>query len=100
MGASLGLIRFPDNPWPAGHEVTSLRWTGRLDPGAGLWFGLRLETARYFAAGASDLQGDGDAAAGDWGSRIVWENYHSCKIAANKGFLVGSEDAPLSFDRL
>jgi hypothetical protein len=94
-------IVFPGSPWPAGHGIEEMAWTGRLEP-TGLWFDLHLVSASYYAEDADDQhedhQDDGDPRG--WTSRIVWANYHSCKLSSTKwghsGFLVGTEQEPLT----
>jgi len=94
-------IVFPGNPWPTGHKIDELTWTGRLEPTTGLWFDLHLLSADYDAdernGGAVDLAGD---SADDWTSRIVWTDYQSCILSSTKwghaGFLVGTESVPLA----
>ena len=53
----LGRIVFPKNPWPKGHRITKLAWTGRVVPDSGLWFSLHLETAPYDEGGPQGCRG-------------------------------------------
>lgn len=94
--ATLGRITFPGNPWPAGHRLKKLTWSGRVEDD-GVWFDLHLETADYYA---DDDRDDDREDRPDWQSRIVWGNYHACHITANRGFLVGTSKKKLDLDRL
>jgi hypothetical protein len=69
-----GRVWFADNPWPAGHAIVEFGWTGRIDGDGRLWFDLRLRTEDYDVVEASA------AGAGDWGSPVVWRNYHRATI--------------------
>lgn len=101
-----GRIYFVGNPWPDGHAVTRCVWTARLEPETGIWFDLHLESEDYYAADdeAEDEEGDEeekevDVSKGDWESKIVWNNYHSCILSSTQlngeGFLVGTKASPL-----
>jgi hypothetical protein len=96
---SLGRITFPGNPWPAGHRLKSLTWSGRLEDD-GVWFDLDLETVNYDADDPPGTEDSFDEDAGDWAARIVWRNYHRCRISSNEGFLVGTAKRKLDLDRL
>ncbi|MET3287619.1 UNVERIFIED_CONTAM: hypothetical protein ABID98_000189 [Brevibacillus sp. OAP136] len=36
-------IYFAGNPWPDGHRIKAFAWSGRLEPGSGLWFDFDLD---------------------------------------------------------
>nr|AGC71463.1 hypothetical protein [uncultured bacterium A1Q1_fos_91] len=95
-----GRIYFPGNPWPAGHALEALVWSGRVDGARGLVFDLHLQTAKYYAEGEG-LEGDSDS---DFRSPIVWSNYHSCSLSSTKwdsnGWGVGTPEAPFAFSSL
>lgn len=92
-----GRIRFVGNPWPEGHRIDELRWTGHLDPETGVWFDLHLKTADYTEGDRPRSDEDEEEDAEDsWHSKGCWSNYHACTISSTawgdeKGFLVGSE---------
>jgi hypothetical protein len=96
---------FPGNPWPNGHAIKDFAWSGRLDPGSGIWFDLHLETDNYYADDENpEPDYDNEDSEGDWDSKIVWHNYHSCTVSSTywggDGFQVGSKEKPLDFDAL
>ena len=92
-----GRIYFPGNPWPEGHPIKALTWSGRLDAERGLFFDLHLESEDYDTErDVEDLDTDSDyEAPGAWG------NYHSCILSSTfwheGGWVVGTPKAPLSF---
>jgi hypothetical protein len=103
-------IFFPGSPWPAGHPLESLLWTGRLEPGPELWFDLSLISTAYTSEDPDEDEEDAEDAEdeedvfdefgnADWPSRTVWENYHWCMISStvwkNPGFRVGEVEHPL-----
>lgn len=93
-------IHFPGNPWPRGHAIESLEWTGRLTP-TGLFFDLVLRSADYDEDDEPDAPEDDETEApSDWEAKIVWRNFHACTIEANKGFLAGTEAAKLDLGAL
>ena len=100
---TLGTIRFTGNPWPKGHAIEKLAWSGRLDPKTGVWFDLHLETADFDANDKSRDDDDDEDCDDDWKSKMVWENYESGALSSTKwenehtGFLVGTRKAPLDF---
>jgi len=96
---TLGRITFPGNPWPGGHRLEELTWSGRLTE-RGVWFDLELKTVHYDADDPPGADDDDGGGSGDWQARIVWGNYHRCTISSNTGVLVGTEAEPLDLDRL
>lgn len=105
-------IVFAKNPWPKGHAIKELRWSGRIEPeGAerGLWFDLHLQTEAYDAADRKKRgRGkDGDEEEeldDDWKSKVVWNNYGRCTLSSTQwdgdGFRVATEKKPLDFSKL
>ena len=95
-----GRIYFPCNPWPAGHAIEALEWSGRLESERGLVFDLHLESAKYYAEDEG-LDGDIDD---DFRSPIVWGNYHACSLSSTKwgsnGWVVGTAEVPFAFSSL
>ena len=95
-----GRIYFPGNPWPEGHPIKELVWTARIDTEAGLWFDLHLESEDYYAERYIEDEDDG-VADSDFEAPIAWGNFHACTLSSNKwntgGWLVGDDEAPLSF---
>ncbi len=84
-----GRIYFSDgNPWPEGHRITEFYldadlWLPRTPYSKRslptLWVAHNLETERYYDNDKQIVAGDEDGES-DWGSKIVWNNYHSCSI--------------------
>ena len=102
---SIGRIFFAKNPWPAGHGLEVLDWTGRLDPDRGLFFDLHLKSAPYYAETGLPDDDDDEHRRGDWSSPNVWSNYHSCILSStywgpNEGVHVGDDDDPFDFSTL
>lgn len=87
-----GRVIFVGNPWPGGHEIAELQWTGVLRR-TGLWLGLYLRTARYDDEVGEDFAVRGH---GDWGSPTVWCNHSRCTIRPALGFLAATPHSPLS----
>lgn len=107
-----GRIYFPGNPWPMGHRVASCKFSASIDPsvgayaenydnpGPGLMLEFELVTADYDEDDPSDRDGAGDS---DWTSKIVWNNYGSCRIGPSQssqvqGIRVYSGSTPFVFD--
>lgn len=86
-----GRIWFEGNPWPAGHAVKELSMKGRIEDD-GLRLDLSLVSSDY------DAESKGAPGTGDWGSPIVWGNYHAAKIEPNLGLHVASKKRPLVLD--
>lgn len=66
-----------------------------------MWFDLTLKTADYDEEGepAGYAEADGEA---DWGSPVVWQNYHRCSMSSTRwedttGLLAATPDRPLRF---
>lgn len=106
-------IYFVDNPWPNGHRIARFEWQAHfkyeeeeaLEGKAGLYFDFHLETADYDEDDSEDdLEEEDDEEADDWQAKIVWNNYHSCTLSSeawdNKGFRVGSDQAPFDLAAL
>jgi hypothetical protein len=92
-----GRIWFHGNPWPDGHRIVEASWTGRLDGTGQLWFDLSLKTAHYDDEyEPADSTDDEDA----WGSPIVWNNYHACRLSSTSddatGLLAAAPGRPFS----
>ncbi len=75
-------IFFPGNPWTNGHVIESFEWTARIER-EGLFFDFTLETADYKAEDDQEEDDDDEDGATDWTSKIVWGNYHRCRISSN-----------------
>jgi hypothetical protein len=100
MTKSPGRIWFPGNPWPAGHGLEALSWTGRVDQ-RGLHFDLHLQSVPYYSE-AEAVRDDIDS---DWESVGCWSNYHRCTLSStfwgqDDGIAVADEDDPLDWDAL
>ena len=102
--ASPGRIRFPGNPWPDGHAIETVTWSGRLLATGELWFDLHLTSADYYAEDEDD--DEEEDADDDWTSKGCWSNYHACILSSTywdeegTGILAGTPQEPLSFARL
>ncbi|MEM6802303.1 MAG: hypothetical protein AAF696_12920 [Bacteroidota bacterium] len=94
-------IYFLDNPYPDGHKLKEFSWSIRLIPSVGLWFDLHLETEKYYAEDESTEEEDEEES--DWKAKIVWGNYHSCKMSSTYwhkgGFLGGSAHKKFDFNK-
>lgn len=98
-------VWFPGNPWPAGHGLSELMWSGRLEPERGLWFDLHVESVAYDSDDVDHGGDEGDDDGRDWQAKIVWGNYDHCRLSSSawsddRGFQIGSADEPLDFERL
>lgn len=93
-------IYFLENPYPNGHKLKEFKWSIRLIPAKGLWFDLHLETEKYYAEDESEDETEPES---DWKAKIVWGNYHSCRMSSNYwhdgGFLGGSENKKFDFSK-
>ena len=93
-----GRIWFEDNPWPGGHAIKALEFSLLLDE-QGLGLLLELQSDDYYAEdptywdeiGNEEEEEEDDA--GDWGAKIVWGNYHSCRLS-NTYWGIGEETVP------
>ncbi len=96
-----GRIHFPGNPWPEGHALETLEWSGRVDAERGLVFDLHLRSAKYYAEREFDDDEEGDDA---FDSPGVWSNYHACTLSSTKwasqGWVVGTWEEPFTFASL
>lgn len=95
--AELGRIWFLDNPWPNGHGIAEMVWTGLLQKQGVLLFEFTLESNEY----DEDAVGmEPKEKAVDWHHPSVWKNYHKCRISLNgcgdntHGFQAGTKAAP------
>jgi len=74
-------IYFVDNPWPNGHRIVNFKWSAHF----------------------KDEEEENEEV-DDWHAKIVWNNYRSCTISSqewhNKGFRVGSDEAPFDLEAL
>lgn len=97
-----GRIWFAKSPWPQGHRLAAIQWSGRLDD-RGLWFDLHLQTAAYEADHPGERAGP-NVRDYDWADPAVWHNYGRCTMSSTKwfqgGFLVGTADEPLDWGKL
>ena len=102
---TLGSILFHDNPWPAGHRITELVWSGAIHPERGLSLGFELQSACYYEGEEEhfpfDDEDGGDA--GYWHAKSAWANFDACKVSASvtsekPGILVSDGSAPFVFD--
>lgn len=84
-----GRIWFPGNPWPNGHLVRKVLWSGVLDDD-GLHFRFSATTMDYDFEDTDDEPEDEDDELDDWQATGVWGNYHRCRMSG--GFPI----APLS----
>lgn len=79
------------NPWPEGHEIESCHLEGRICSSQRLEILLYLKTLDY------RMNDDGhfleNVAEDSWGSKIVWNSYHSCRM--NGTLLSGSPESPI-----
>lgn len=92
-------IWFSGNPWPEGHPIEHLVWTGRIEAD-GLYFDLDLRSANYYAE--RDVESEADES---WKSSLVWGNYHRCSLSSTKwgpdeGIFVGDEEDPFDWNEL
>lgn len=97
---SANRIWFPGNPWPEGHAIAHLAWTGRIE-NDGLYFDLDLHSADYYAEREVESEEEFDS----WKSPIVWGNYHACSLSSTKwgpdeGIFVADDDDPLDWREL
>ena len=94
-------IYFKGNPYPNGHQISKFIWSGRIDEDQNIWFDFHLESDKYYAEDESD---DVEEPESDWKAKIVWGNYHSCKISStywgeeNKGIKLSKNFGKLNFD--
>lgn len=97
----LNRIIFKDNPYPAGHLIKAVKWSGRLEADRGLIFDFHLETEDYSNSSVHTSEEPEEDGLGDWHSKGVWENYHSCTLSSlawgSSGTLVASADSPFDF---
>jgi hypothetical protein len=98
----LGRITFAKNPWPKGHRIAELAWTGRVEADS-VWFDLHLVSGNY---DEDDKRSEDDGTAHGWRAKGVWTNYGSCTMSSTEwngeatGFLVGTPKKPLDFAKL
>lgn len=94
-------IYFKGNPYPNGHKISKFIWSGRIDENQNIWFDFHLESDKYYAEDESD---DIEEPETDWKAKIVWGNYHSCKISSinwgeeNKGIKLSKNFGKFNFD--
>lgn len=95
-------IYFLDNPYPNGHKVSKFIWSGRIDENETIWFDFHLETDDYYSEDENnDIAEEPES---DWKAKIVWGNYHSCKISStywgeeNKGIRISNNSEKLNFN--
>lgn len=102
MKTTSNRIFFSGNPYPDGHEISKFIWSGRVDENQFIWFDFHLETVDYYAEDETEEE-DFDEEESDWKAKIVWENYHSCKISStfwseeDKGIRVSDDLGKLNF---
>lgn len=83
-------VVFHGNPWPDGHEISTLEWTGRLDPKKGIFFDLHLVTATYNLhdeeSGEENEGQTEDVEDGDpWERKNCWLVYNNCTMSSTVG---------------
>lgn len=98
---SANRIYFPGNPWPEGHAIEHLSWTGRIEAD-GLYFDLDLRSADYHAERRLE---DDESEPDSWKSPLVWGNYHRCSLSSTKwgsdrGVFVANAKKPLDWSTL
>ncbi|WP_066303805.1 hypothetical protein [Bacillus sp. FJAT-29814] len=105
-------IYFVDNPWSNGHRIINFKWSAHfkyeeeeeLKERTGLYFDLHLKTAEYYEEDLDEAESEEYEGVDDWHAKIVWGNYHSCTMSSqywdNKGFRVGSDEAPFDLETL
>lgn len=98
-----GRIFFKDSPYPNGHKIKEFNWSARLHPIHGIYFDFHLETESYYAEDDSEDPEDFEPES-DWKAKIVWGNYHACRISSNfwnyGGVLVGTEMNKIDFNKI
>lgn len=96
-------IFFPGNPFPKGHNIQEFSWSGRIVPERGLVFDFHLETAEYDEDEVGDEEEEPEGLS-DWESKIVWNNYHQCKLSSTfwggSGITVTNGSGPFDFSKL
>ncbi|MCU0437600.1 MAG: hypothetical protein MUC49_06765 [Raineya sp.] len=94
-------IYFLGNPYPNGHKVKNFVWNGRVDNNENIWFDFHLESENYYAEDESD---DIEEPESNWNAKVLWKNYHNCKISStywkekNKGIKIGSKTKKVNFN--
>lgn len=100
MQKEINRIYFSDNPYPNGHQIIKFIWQGRIEEDETMWFDFHLESDNYYAEDDSE---DSDETIIDWKSKIVWSNYHACKLSSifweeeQKGILIKNSGEKLDF---
>ncbi len=100
-----GRIWFHGNPWPNGHALKELVWSGRIDADGQLWFDLHCVTVDYADEYPESLKTEDEEEDSSWKSRVVWLNYHATSLSSTKwdedaGFLAASTNHPMLFAKL
>lgn len=75
-------ILFRDNPYPRGHLIKKINWSGRLDAERGLVFDFHLESEAYENSAAPETGEEPEEEVRDWYSRDVWANYNGCILSS------------------
>lgn len=93
-----GRIYFHDSPWPQGHEIETLTWTGRVPPDKPdyMFFNLDLSASYYGEDPAWD-DDDARSEASSWTAPGVWRNYNGCGITSWRGFVAATDSQPFDF---
>lgn len=96
-----GRILFHGNPWPEGHRIENLEWSGEIIPGWGLSLGFVVESAKYYEVDGVQKDPPG-AVVDDWTSKVAWSNYHRAAIYPSNthdrsGIRVSDGSAPFVF---
>lgn len=104
---SVSKIYFLDNPYPNGHKIDTFSWSGRIDENGFIWFDFHLKTENYYANDDenSEEEEEEDETLSDWGSKIVWGNYHACTLSSNywseqRGIRINKLGEKLDFDTI
>jgi hypothetical protein len=89
-----GRIWFEGNPWPHGHAIKALDFSLLLDA-RGIGLLLNLESDDYYAEDPTYWDDDHEDEEVDsgWQSKVVWGNYHSCRLS-NTYWGIDSDTVP------
>ncbi len=71
-------IWFAGNPWPEGHPIAAFEWTVEVRDGI-VWMLIHLKSSDYYSE--RKIVDEGVDYYSDWGSPLVWRNYHACTMS-------------------
>ena len=77
----LGRIAFAKNPWPKGHRIAELVWTGRVESDS-VWFDLHLVSANYDEGDKPSDEDEDEETDDDWRAKGCWTNYGRCTMSS------------------